>query len=134
MIDCIGTTKSTINTDPKHFQALENQKIKDIRQVSEPNKKRRIAFPSNKMKGKRGKSVKFKFKTKLDVPNVKPVRKKTVKRPAKDAVIACDNRKPGDVLLITGNGLAVPVGDGEQVVSISTILNRSLLLLFLLKG
>lgn len=75
------------------------------------------------MKHKPGKSVKarktvkFKFKTKLDVSSLKPVRKKSVKRAVQYEQSSGDEAKTSDLLLVTGDGVGVSVCDGEQVVS-----------------
>lgn len=103
----------------KKSETLEKSESKNVHRVTaEDKKKKATSFPINKMRAKHGKSVKFKFKTKLDASNMKAARKKTVKRITKDESVNCDKKQSGEILLVTGNGLGVPICDGEQVVSI----------------
>lgn len=68
---------------------------------------------SIKTKDNKDRKVKFKFKAKLDVADKQNVNNYNPLKRSKFSDVA----KINQVEIVTGNGLSVPVCDGEQVVS-----------------
>jgi hypothetical protein len=71
-------------------------------------------YDQKKRKNKLKKNVKFKIKTKLKFPMIHVVKQKTVK------IMNQENKKTeiGRVEITTGKGLAVPICEGEEIVSV----------------